>query len=100
MVAEHSDARSVTAYILVKTEPGAADAVAERLAETIEGALVRRVLGTYDIVMSLEADGQEYITAVMRDHVRVVDGVTDSEALIWYEEGPSAPAQGAEFRAA
>ncbi len=93
-MAEHIDARPVNAYILVKTEPEAADVMARRLAKRLSDASVRRVTGRYDIVVALEADGQEYITRALHDQVRPVDGVIDAEALVWYEEGPTAPAHG------
>ena len=96
-MAEHIDARPVNAYILVKVESGEVERIAERLAEQVEGANVRRVSGIYDIVVAIEADGEEYLTRTLHDKVRPVSGIVDAEVLVWYDEGPTAPAHGQEL---
>ncbi len=53
---------AATAYILVNTEPARTQEVVEQL-RAIPGAFVREVLGPYDVVVELEADTQEDITA-------------------------------------
>ncbi len=49
---------AANAYILINVEPASTVAVVEQL-RAVHGALVREVLGPYDVVVELEADTQE-----------------------------------------
>ncbi len=71
------------AYILVNVEPTKTTAVVQRFKE-IQGAIVQEVLGPYDIVVELEADTQEDITALLRNRIRPVDGVTNTVTCMWF----------------
>ncbi len=71
------------AYILVNVEPTKTTAVVQRFKE-ISGAIVQEVLGPYDIVVELEADTQEDITALLRNRIRPVDGVTNTVTCMWF----------------
>ena len=77
------------AYILVNLEPAVnvkptkTTAAVQRFKE-IQGAIVPEVLGPYDIVVELEADTQEDITARLRDHIRPVEGVTNTLTRRWF----------------
>ncbi len=74
---------AATAYILVNTEPARTQAVVEQL-RAIPGAFVREVLGPYDVVVELEADTQEDITAALRNQIRPINGITDTVTCLWF----------------
>ena len=74
---------AATAYILVNIEPARTRAVVEQL-RAIRGAFVREVLGPYDVVIELEADTQEDITAALRHQIRPIHGITDTVTCLWF----------------
>ena len=74
---------AATAYILVNIEPARTQAVVKQL-RTIPGTFVREVLGPYDVVVELEADTQEDITAVLRNQIRPINGITDTVTCLWF----------------
>ena len=74
---------AATAYILVNIEPARTRAVVGQL-RAIPGAFVREVLGPYDVVIELEADTQEDITAVLRQQIRPINGITDTVTCLWF----------------
>ncbi|MDA1096859.1 MAG: Lrp/AsnC ligand binding domain-containing protein [Chloroflexi bacterium] len=49
----------------------------------IHGAIVREVLGPYDIVVELEADTPEDLTQVLRSKIRSMQGITSTITCIW-----------------
>ena len=69
------------AFVMVKVEPAATRKVVEQL-KKLSGAVVYEVLGPYDIVLDIEADTQEDLTAVLRNSVRTQVGVTDMVTCI------------------
>jgi len=54
-MAEHLPREPVGAYVLINVEPARTQEVLGRL-RAIPGALVREVLGSYDVVLELEAE--------------------------------------------
>ena len=84
-MAEHGYSRVTHAYVLVNVDPAQTLAVIERL-RAIPGAQVHEVLGPYDIVVELEAEAPEYITAILRQKVRPVPGVVSTVTCTWMEE--------------
>ena len=68
---------SAKAFVMVKVEPAATRKVVEQLKKP-SGAVVYEVLGPYDIVLDIEANTQEDLTAVLRNSVRTQVGVTDT----------------------
>ncbi|MBI4236445.1 MAG: Lrp/AsnC ligand binding domain-containing protein [Chloroflexi bacterium] len=68
---------AASAYILVTVDPAQTQRVVERL-RAIPGALVKEVLGPYDVVVELEADSAERITWTLREKIRPVPGVTST----------------------
>ncbi len=83
-MAEHSSSSTAFAYILINTEPAQTAAVLARL-ETIPSSKAREVMGPYDIVLELQADGAEYIGKIVRDKVRPVPGITNTITCMWFE---------------
>ena len=83
-MAEHHTTQASHAYVLINVEPTATAAVVERL-QAIPGALLREVLGPYDIVLELEADGPEYLTHLLREKVRPVPGILATVTCTWME---------------
>lgn len=82
MSAEHLGPQLVHAYVLVKVEDGQPAEVAARLKERIRDASIHRVSGAYDIVVYVEAEAVEYVSAMARDQIRAIPSVTDHEVLI------------------
>lgn len=72
---------AVNAYVLVNVEPARTQAVLESM-QTISGAVVHEVLGPYDMVVDLEADTHEDITAILRNRIRPIHGITDTVTCI------------------
>ena len=73
---------SVHAYILLNLEPAKTQAAIERL-NSLPGTVVQEVLGPYDAVIEIEADTQEDITAMLRNRIRPIDGVTNTVTCLW-----------------
>ncbi len=72
---------AANAYILVNVEPGRTRAVFERL-QGISGAVVKEVFGPYDFIVDLEADRAEEITAILRNQIRPIQGVTNTVTCV------------------
>ncbi len=68
---------AANAYILVNAEPARTRAVFERL-QGISGAVVKEVFGPYDFVVDLEADRTEDITAIIRNQIRPIQGISNT----------------------
>ncbi len=71
------------AYILINVEPAKPREVIDRL-KTVSGAAVREVLGSYDVVMELEAGTSEDLTGILRHQIRPIDGVTNTVTCLWF----------------
>jgi len=50
----------------------------------IPSAVVHEVLGPYDFVMDLEADTQEDVTAILKNKIRPINGVTNTVTCIFF----------------
>ena len=72
---------AVNSYILVNVEPASTRAVLEQL-QSISGAVVHEVLGPYDMVIDLEADTHEDITAILGNKIRSIHGITNTVTCI------------------
>ena len=84
-MAEHGYSKAAHAYIMITVDPAQTRKVLDRL-RAIPGARVHEVLGPYDIVMELEAEAPEYITAALREKIRPVTGVMSTVTCTWIEE--------------
>ncbi len=73
---------AANAYILINVEPAKTQAVFDR-PRAIPGAIPREVLGSYNIVVELEADTQEDITSVLRHNIRP-GGNVDTVTCLWF----------------
>ena len=76
---------AASAYILMNAEPSQTRAVLDQL-EALPGTVVREVLGPYDIIVELEADTPEDITATMRNRIRPISGVTNTVTCLWFSQ--------------
>lgn len=74
---------AANAFILVNVEPENTRGVVDRL-KGIPGVVVHEVLGPYDLVVDVEADTQEEITAILRNKVRPLHGVTNTVTCICF----------------
>ncbi len=73
---------SANAYILLTLEPSKTQTAMERLRD-LPGSVVQEVLGPYDAVVEIEADTQEDITAILRNRIRAIDGITNTVTCLW-----------------
>ena len=74
---------AANAFILLNVEPGNTRSVVDGL-KSISGTVVHEVLGPYDIVVDIEADTQEDITAILRNKIRTLHGVTNTVTCICF----------------
>ncbi len=74
---------AANAFVLINVDPEKTRAVVDQL-ERISGAVVHEVLGPYDIVVDMEADTQEDLTAVLRNKIRPIHGVTNTVTCICF----------------
>ena len=74
---------ATNAYVLITVDPKRTQEVVERL-RGVAGTSVREVLGPYDIVVELEADTEEDLTAMIRHKVRPVSGITNTVTCLWF----------------
>lgn len=74
---------AANAFILVNVDPANTASVTDRL-RSIPRAVVHEVLGPYDIVIDIEADTQEEITAILRNKIRSLHGVTNTVTCICF----------------
>ncbi len=74
---------AANAFVLVNVDPEKTRAVVDQL-ERISGAVVHEVLGPYDIVVDIEADTQEDLTAILRNKIRPIHGVTNTVTCICF----------------
>ena len=72
------------AYILLTVDPQKTEEVARRLS-AIPRALVRQVLGPYDMIVELSEDTVSDISGVVQSKIRPVPGVTQTVTCIWIE---------------
>lgn len=82
MSAEHLGPKLIHAYIVIKVENGQAPDIATRLRERIPDAEVHVVDGSYDIVVEVNAEAEEYLSAMARDQIRVIPAITAHEVMI------------------
>ena len=73
---------AANAYVMLNVDPARTDEVVTRM-QAIPGAVIHEVLGPYDIVMEIEADTNEDLTAVLRSKIRPVPGVTSTVTCVW-----------------
>jgi DNA-binding Lrp family transcriptional regulator len=70
------------AYVLITVAPQSTQDVRKRL-EAIPRAIVREVLGPYDMVVELAEDTVVDITKVVQSKIRPVPGVTSTVTCLW-----------------
>ncbi len=73
---------SVHAYILLNLEPAKTRTAVQRVGQ-LPGVHLQEVLGPYDAVIEVQADTQEDITALLRNRIRPIDGVTNTVTCLW-----------------
>ena len=75
---------AANAYVLLTVEPQKTDEVLERL-EAIPRALVRQVLGPYDVIVELYEDTAVDITSVVQSKIRPITGITQTVTCLWVD---------------
>ncbi len=83
-MAEHFSSPPAHAYILIEVTPAETQRVVAHL-RAVPGALVREVLGPFDIIVELEAESPEYITSILREKIRPLTGVLHTVTCAWIE---------------
>ena len=74
----------VTAIVLIHTERGAVNDVAQALTQLSGVGEVHSVAGRYDLVAILRTDTNEALARLVTEEIRQVQGITDSETLIGF----------------
>jgi len=74
----------VTAIVLISTERGKVNEVAERLVDLNGVSEVHSVAGRYDLVAILRVKDNESLATLVTEHVRQVEGIRRSETLIGF----------------
>ncbi len=72
---------AVNSYILINVEPSMTRSVLDQL-QSIPGAVVHEVLGPFDAIVDLETDTQEDATAILRNKIRPIHGVTNTVTCV------------------
>ena len=72
---------AASAYILINVEPASTRTVLEQL-QLLPGVVAHEVLGPYDVVVDMEADTQEDITAILRHKIRPIHGITNTVTCV------------------
>ncbi len=67
--------------ILVNADPANTGEVIQRLGPSPAPGSTR--FGPHDVVVDLEADTQENITAILRHKIRPIKGITNTVTCIW-----------------
>jgi DNA-binding Lrp family transcriptional regulator len=74
----------VTAIVLLNTERDAVNDVAEALAALDGVSEVHSVAGRVDLVAILRVKENNALATLVTEHIRQIDGITDSETLIGF----------------
>lgn len=74
----------VTAIVLINTERGKVNDVAERLVDIDGVSEVHSVAGQYDLIAILRVRDNESLATLVTDRVRQLDGISRSETLIGF----------------
>jgi len=74
----------VTAIVLLNTERDAVNDVAEALAALDGVSEVHSVAGRVDLVAILRVRANDELATLVTEHIRQIDGITDSETLIGF----------------
>ena len=72
----------VKAFVLVVTDPPVQRIVSNQLTELPFVVGVHEVMGPYDIVVELEAEQLNQISAVLSDSIRVIEGIKSTTSLV------------------
>ena len=72
----------VTAFVLLETDRGQTNAVADALVGLDGVAEVHSVAGRYDLVAVLRTHSNDALATLVTDHVRQIPGIARSETLI------------------
>ena len=71
------------AYVLITLETSFPQYVVEHLKEVKGAVAVHEVIGPYDIVVELEADTYEDMTATLRQQIRPIQGIRTTVTCPW-----------------
>jgi len=75
---------TITAYVLIVTDPSNTNHVLDQL-EGIPGIQnVDEVMGPYDIVVKISADNMQDIPPVLSDRIRTIEGVESTTSLVTF----------------
>lgn len=74
----------VTAILLLSTERGQVNDVAEQLVNIDGVSEVHSVAGRYDLVAILRVPKNEALAELVTEHIRQTEGITRSETLIGF----------------
>jgi len=72
----------VTAFVLVKANPGTEDRVFSELAKLEEAEEVHTLFGEYDLIVKVEVDNYESLGKLVIDKIRTMDGVKETKTMM------------------
>ena len=72
----------VTAIVLLTVERDSTNTIAEKLAELPGVSEVYSIAGRYDLAAIVRVKDNDDLARIVTDHVRKVEGITNSETLI------------------
>ena len=76
----------IKAYVLIVTDPGATRRVVQKLADIPDIVELHEVMGPYDIVAELEADGLTDVPPILSDRIRTIEGIQSTTSLVAFPE--------------
>lgn len=71
------------AYVLINLETNSPQQVIDRLHQVPSVVGVHEVIGPYDVVVELETDTYEDLTAVLRQQIRPIKGIHTTVTCPW-----------------
>ena len=68
-------------YVLVNVEPGAETSVFDKLSKLSFVSDINHLVGDYDIIIKVEADGIGVIAGMVVDSIRSIPGISNTKTL-------------------
>ncbi len=76
----------IRAYVMVKTDAGAAEQVLEPIRDLADVSEAHVVAGAHDVIVEVSAEEMPAVLKTVSGSIRGFDGVTDSKTYLSLEE--------------
>ncbi len=77
---------TIKAYLLINTQPGTSEEVAEQLAEMPNIVDAHRVTGPYDVILILETEDLYTLGTIVSENIHAVPGIRSTMTCIKVRE--------------